>query len=62
MSTFSKIHRFREAGESANVNNVELFGEPQKSLFSSTKVMTFHHRIEICDAQENVVYKFEILF
>ena len=62
MGTFSKIHRFREAGESANINNVELFGEPLRSLFSSTKVMTLHHRIEIFDAQENVVYRSETKF
>ena len=26
MGVFSKVHRFREAGEAANVNNVEHFG------------------------------------
>ena len=57
MGTFSKFHRFREAGESANVNNVERFGEPVRSLFTSTKLMTVHHRIEITDSYENVVYR-----
>ena len=28
MGVFSKYHRFREAGEEANVNNVERFGNP----------------------------------
>ena len=32
MGVFSKVERFREAGEAANVNNVERFGEPAKSL------------------------------
>ena len=32
MGVFSAIHRFREAGEAANVNNVERFGEPVRFL------------------------------
>ena len=59
MGVFSKVHRFREAGEDANVRNVERFGEPRRSLFTSSKVMTLHHRIEITDANENVVYRAE---
>lgn len=62
MGTFSKFHRFREAGESANVNNVERFGEPVRSLFTSTKLMTVHHRIEITDSYEHVVYRAETKF
>ena len=62
MGVFSKVHRFREAGEAANVNNVERFGEPARSLFTSSKVMTVHHRIEITDAEENVVYRAESKF
>ena len=38
MGSTSKYHRFHEAGEEANMNNVERFGEPQVSLFTSTKV------------------------
>jgi uncharacterized protein YxjI len=41
---------------------VERFGEPRRSLFTSTKVMTLHHRIEISDANENVVYRAETKF
>ncbi|MBQ5977216.1 MAG: LURP-one-related family protein [Oscillospiraceae bacterium] len=62
MGVLSKIHRFREAGEDANVDNVERFGQPVRSLFTSTKVMTLHHRIEITDAGENVVYRAETKF
>ena len=62
MGVFSKIHRFREAGESANVNNVERFGQPQRSLFTASKVMTLHRRIEITDAAENVLYRSETKF
>lgn len=56
MATGSKIHRYRGAGESANINNVERFGVPARSLFTSTKVMTLHHRIDITDEQENIIY------
>ncbi|MBR5343871.1 MAG: LURP-one-related family protein [Oscillospiraceae bacterium] len=62
MGVFSKVHRFREAGESANVNNVERFGEPVRSLFTSSKLMTLHHRIEITDGVEAVVYRAETKF
>ncbi len=57
MGVFSKVHRFREAGEAANINNVERFGEPRRSLFTSTRFMTLHHRIDIVDESENPVYQ-----
>jgi len=57
MGVFSKHHRFHKAGEQANVNNVAKFGEPAYSLFTSTKVFTLHHHIDITDANENVVYQ-----
>lgn len=56
MGVLSKYHRYREAGEQANVNNVERFGEPAYSLFTSTKVFTLHHDIDITDDREQVVY------
>ncbi len=62
MGVFSKINRFREAGEEANVNNVERFGNPVRSLFTSTKVMTVHHRIEIVDTDSNIAYRAETKF
>ncbi len=62
MGVFSSIHRFREAGEAANVNNVERFGEPVRSLFTSTKVFTLHHRIDITDENEQVVYRAQSRF
>ena len=57
MGVFSKYHRYRDAGQAANVNNVERFGEPARSLFTSTKVFTLHHHIDITDENENVVYQ-----
>ena len=57
MGVFSKYNRYREAGEEANVNNVEKFGQPARSLFTSTKVFSLHHRIEITDEKEQVVYR-----
>ena len=57
MGIFSKHHRYREAGEQANVVNVERFGEPARSLFTTTKVFTLHHHIDITDGSENVVYQ-----
>ena len=57
MGVLSKYHRYREAGEAANVNNVERFGQPHHSLFTSTKVLSLKHKIEITDDNENVKYR-----
>ena len=57
MGVLSKYHRFREAGEQANVNNVERFGEPLKSLFTTSKVLTLHRQIDIMDDREQMVYQ-----
>ncbi|MBR1820722.1 MAG: hypothetical protein IJ769_03780 [Clostridia bacterium] len=47
MGVLSKHHRYREAGEAANVNNVARFGEPDHSLFTTSKVFTPHRHIDI---------------
>ena len=60
MGVFSKHHRYREAGEEANVVNVERFGPPARSLFTSSKVLTLHHRIEITDGNGNVLRTNEV--
>lgn len=57
MGVLSNYHRYREAGEAANVNNVARFGEPSYSLFTTSKVFTLHKHIDITDAQERVVYE-----
>ena len=57
MGIFSKLVRYREAGQQANVNNVANFGEPVKSLFTSTKFFTVHHHIDIMDEHEEIVYQ-----
>jgi len=62
MGVFSKYHRFREAGERANVNNVERFGEPVKSLFTTSKVLTLHKHIDITDDREQILYQADTKF
>ncbi len=57
MGTFSKLHRFHEAGQGANVKNMDQFGTPAYSLYTSTKVFTLHHHIDITDDNKNVVYQ-----
>lgn len=56
MGVFSKYHRFREAGEEANVNNVAMYGQPVRSLFTTSKVFTLHKDTDITDEQENMLY------
>ena len=57
MGVLSKHHRYREAGEEANLYNVERFGLPARSLFTSTKIFTIHHHIDITDGNEEIVYQ-----
>ncbi len=56
MGVFSKVHRYREAGQEVNVNNADRFGTPAKSLFTTSKVFTLHKLIDITDGNENVIY------
>ena len=56
MGIFSKVNRYREAGQQANVQNTQRFGEPSYSLFTTSKVLTLHHHIDITDSNENIVY------
>ena len=57
MAVDSKYHRYRDAGERANINNVEEYGVPARSLFTSTKVLTLHHHIDITDEHGNLAYE-----
>ncbi|MBQ7455685.1 MAG: LURP-one-related family protein [Clostridia bacterium] len=57
MGVMSTIHRFREVGERVNINNEERFGLPDHSLFTTTKLFTLHHHIDIVDEREQVVYQ-----
>ena len=56
MGVFSKHIRYRDAGQQANVNNVEKFGEPVRSLFTTSKVFSLHKLTDIVDDQEQMVY------
>ena len=57
MGTFSKVHRFHKEGEAPNVNNVAAFGQPVRSLYTSSKVFTLHHPIDITDDTGTVLYE-----
>ncbi len=62
MGVFSKYLRYREAGEAANVNNVAEYGEPVRSLFTTTKFFTLHKKEDITDGNEVMVYHSETKF
>ena len=57
MAKDSKYLRYRDAGEQVNDNNIREYGVPARSLFTSTKVLTLHHHIDITDEQGNIVYE-----
>ena len=56
MGVMSKYMRFREAGEAANVNNVAEYGEPARSLFTTSKFFSLHKGTDITDDAGNVLY------
>ena len=62
MGVTSRYHRFREAGEEANEYNVEQFGKPLRSLFTTSKVFTLHKKTDITDENEQLVYHSESKF
>ena len=51
-----KNSRYHEAGEGSDSRLKEEYGTPAKTLYTTTKIMTFHHHIDITDEQETVVY------
>ena len=62
MGVFSKHIRYRDAGQQANVNNVEKFGQPVRSLFTTSKVFSLHKHTDIVDDQEQMVYHSQTKF
>ncbi|MDO4805108.1 MAG: LURP-one-related family protein [Lachnospiraceae bacterium] len=62
MGIFSDINRFHEAGDSPNANNVARFGEPARSLFTTSKLVTLHKDISVMDNAENIIYRAESKF
>lgn len=54
--------RYHEAGEGIDSRNIEDYGHPVRSLFTSTEVFTLHHRIEITDESGQSVYRAETQF
>ena len=54
--------RYTGPGEKADDRNREEFGEPVKRLYTSTEILTLHHRIEVTDETGKVVYRVETQF
>ena len=53
--------RYSGPGE-ADARNMEEYGAPVKSLYTSTEIFTLHHRIEITDENDMVAYRAETQF
>ncbi len=51
--------RYHDPAMGADERNIEDYGIPVRSLYTSTKVFTLHHRIEITDEYERVAYRAE---
>lgn len=62
MGFWAKTHRFHEAGDRPNDYNVAEYGVPSHSLYTTSKVFSLHHRIDITDDREQVVYQAQTKF
>lgn len=56
MKAVAGKERYREPGGQVDPRNEEEYGAPARSLFTSTKILSLHHHIDITDANEKVVY------
>ena len=54
--------RYTGPGEDPDFRNMEIYGKPVKSLYTSSEVFTLHHRIEITDDAGTVAYRAETQF
>ena len=62
MGFWQKTHRFHEVCDRPNDYNVAEYGVPSHSLYTSSKVISLHHRIDITDDRERVVYQAKTKF
>lgn len=56
MSINPKFYYYHEMGEEANSDNIDRFGEPVKSLFTTTQFLSLTHEIDITDDIGNILY------
>ena len=54
--------RYREPGEGTDFRNLNEYGEPVRTLYTSSEIFTLHHRIEITDEYGSVAYRAETQF
>ncbi len=52
-----KRQRFHQNGTDVDQRNVENYGVPVRSLYTSTKVMSIHHKISVTDDAGALVYR-----
>ena len=59
MGILSKLQGFHEAGERANENNVAQYGEPERSLYTTSKLVSIHRHMDVTDDRGQIVYQAE---
>ncbi|MBR2123066.1 MAG: LURP-one-related family protein [Lachnospiraceae bacterium] len=57
--SIARRQRYHASGEGSDIRNTEEYGTPVKSLYTSTKVFTLHHRIEVTDEAGETAYRSE---
>lgn len=62
MGIFSTINPYRSVGNPPNADNIEKYGKPERSLFTSTRLLSLKHKIEIVDEKNMLVYCAETKF
>ena len=59
MSRNSKIERYHGQGEGVNEKNIERYGYPKYSLYSTRRILSRKQQIEVTDEDGNVLYMSE---
>ncbi|MBO5609597.1 MAG: LURP-one-related family protein [Eubacterium sp.] len=57
MARNSRFHRYHNESDGYNEVNANRYGMPAFSLYTSTKIFTLKHHIDITDAYENKIYE-----
>lgn len=57
LSKINNLTGYHEAGEERETNYIERFGQPQKTLYTSAKLITVFREIDIMDEQGSLLYQ-----
>lgn len=48
--------RYHDASQNVDARTLSDYGTPEKTLYTSSKILSLHHHIDITDGNDNIVY------